>query len=137
MSILPAEKKAVYTKHRARKHELILSGWSPDYPDPHSNADAFASNPDNRDEAKLTGVLAWRNAWDMPDITEMTAGARTELDLDKRKQMYLNIQREVQKRGPFIIMFQRANMIARRDNVEGFVSGPLFDQTYYRNVTKK
>jgi len=136
VNILPAEKKAVYTKHRARKHELILSGWSPDYPDPHSNADAFASNPDNRDEAKLTGVLAWRNAWDAPDITAMTAAARTELDLDKRRQMYLDIQREVQKRGPFVLMFQRVNQVARRDNVKGFVSGPLFDQTYYRNVTK-
>ncbi len=136
VNILPAEKKAVYTKHRARKHELILSGWSPDYADPHSNADAFASNPDNRDEAKLTGVLAWRNGWDMPDITEMTAGARTELDLAKRQQMYLDIQREVQKRGPFNIMFQRVNQVARRDNVKGFVSGPLFDQTYYPNVTK-
>lgn len=137
VNILPAEKKAVYTKHRARTHELILSGWSPDYADPHSNADAFASNPDNRDEAKLTGVLAWRNGWDMPDITEMTAGARTELDLEKRKQMYLDIQREVQKRGPFNIMFQRVNQVAMRDNVEGFVAGPLFDQTYYRNVVKK
>lgn len=136
VDILPAEKKAVYTKHRARKHELILSGWSPDYADPHSNADAFASNPDNRDEAKLTGVLAWRNGWDMPDITEMTAGARVELDLDKRKQMYLDIQRAVQKRGPFIIMFQGINQVARRDNVKGFVAGPLFDQTYYRNVVK-
>jgi len=136
VDILPAEKKAVYTKHRARKHELILSGWSPDYADPHSNADAFASNPDNSDEAKLTGVLAWRNAWDMPDITKMTAAARTELDLDKRKQMYLDIQREVQQRGPFNIMFQKVNQIARRDNVHGFVAGPLFDQTYYRNVTK-
>jgi peptide/nickel transport system substrate-binding protein len=136
VNILPAEKKAVYTKHRARKHELILSGWSPDYADPHSNADAFASNPDNRDEAKLTGVLAWRNGWDMPDITEMTAGARTELDLAKREQMYLDIQREVQNRGPFNIMFQQVNQVARRDNVEGFVAGPLFDQTYYRNVTK-
>jgi peptide/nickel transport system substrate-binding protein len=136
VNILPAEKKAVYTKHRARKHELILSGWSPDYADPHSNADAFASNPDNSDEAKLTGVLAWRNAWDMPDITAMTAAARTELDLDKRKQMYLEIQREVQKRGAFNIMFQKVNQVARRDNVQGFVAGPLFDQTYYRNVTK-
>jgi len=136
VNILPAEKKAVYTKHRARKHELILSGWSPDYADPHSNADAFASNPDNSDEAKLTGVLAWRNAWDMPDITATTAAARTELDLDKRKQMYLDIQREVQKRGAFNIMFQKVNQVARRDNVQGFVAGPLFDQTYYRNVTK-
>ncbi|MEM7222260.1 MAG: ABC transporter substrate-binding protein [Pseudomonadota bacterium] len=136
VTILPAEKKAVYTKHRARQHELILSGWSPDYADPHSNADAFASNPDNSDEAKLTGVLAWRNGWEMPDITAETAKARTELDLETRKNMYLDLQRKVQARGPFNIMFQQVNQVAKRDNVDGFVAGPLFDQTYYRNVTK-
>lgn len=136
VNILPAEKKAVYTKHRARKHELILSGWSPDYPDPHSNADAFASNPDNSDEAKLTGVLAWRNAWEAPDVTAMTAQARQEIDADKREQLYRDLQRAVQKRGPFTILFQGVNQVARADNVEGFVAGALFDQTYYRNVTK-
>ncbi len=49
--------------YRARKHELILEAWGPDYPDPQTNASTFASNPDNSDEAKLTGVLAWRNGF--------------------------------------------------------------------------
>ena len=53
----------LWPRYRAREHELILAPWSPDYVDPHSNADAFARNPDNRPEANLTGVLAWRNAW--------------------------------------------------------------------------
>ena len=57
-----SEGKTLWPKYRARKHEIIVARWSPDYVDPHSNADAFAHNPDNRLEAKLTGVLAWRNA---------------------------------------------------------------------------
>ena len=137
VNILPAERKAVYTKHRARTHELILSGWGPDYIDPHSNADSFASNPDNRDEAKLTGQLAWRNGWDMPDVTAMTAAARQETDPDKRKAMYLDIQRRVQADSPFIIMFQGAELNVLRDNMSGFVSGPNFDLVFYRNVTKQ
>jgi peptide/nickel transport system substrate-binding protein len=136
VELLPAEKKAVYTKHRARKHQLILTGWSPDYLDPHSNADAFASNPDNSDEANLTGVLAWRNAWDIPELTKETAAAKTELDLEKRKEMYLDLQRKVQEAGPFIIMFQQTEQVAARKNHKGFVSGPSFDLVYYRLIEK-
>lgn len=136
VNILPAEKKAVYTKHRARQHQMILTHWSPDYLDPHSNADAFASNPDNSDEAKLTGVIAWRGSWDTPDNTAMTAEAKKELDSDKRKDMYLQLQRNVQADSPFIFMFQEISQAVLRNNVEGFVSGPSFDLVFYRNVTK-
>ncbi len=41
-----------------------------DYQDPHTNADTFARNPDNSDDA-ATRPLAWRNARDiatMPGI---------------------------------------------------------------------
>ena len=50
-------------------------GERPDYLDPHSNADAFSSNPDNSDEARLTGVIAWRGAWETPENTALTAAA--------------------------------------------------------------
>jgi peptide/nickel transport system substrate-binding protein len=122
--------------YRARKHEIILARWSPDYVDPHSNADAFAHNPDNRMEAKLTGVLAWRNAWADPAINDLTVRARNELDLDKREQLYLELQRKMQTVGPFTVMFQQNEQNARRKNVQGFVSGSNFDLVFYRNVTK-
>jgi peptide/nickel transport system substrate-binding protein len=60
-NIVTLEGKTLWPKYRAREHDIILARWSPDYVDPHSNADAFAHNPDNRLEAKLTGVLAWRS----------------------------------------------------------------------------
>jgi hypothetical protein len=37
---------------------------------------------------------------------------------------------------PFAIMFQQNEQTARRNNVEGFVSGSNFDLVFYRNVTK-
>jgi peptide/nickel transport system substrate-binding protein len=135
--ILQAEKKAVYTKHRARQHQMILTHWSPDYLDPHSNADAFASNPDNRDEAKLTGVIAWRGAWEAAATTSVTADAKTELDLGKREGMYLALQRSVQMDSPFIFLFQNVAQTAIRANVSNFVSGPTFDTVFFRNVSKK
>lgn len=134
--IVTQEGKTLWPKYRARKHELILARWSPDYVDPHSNADAFAHNPDNRAEAKLTGVLAWRNAWAKDDINKLAVEARNETDLNRRKELYLELQKRLQTEGPFVILFQQNEQVARRNNVEGFVSGSNFDLVFYRNVTK-
>lgn len=134
--IVPQDGSALWPKYRARRHGLILARWSPDYVDPHSNADSFALNPDNRLEAKLTGVLAWRNAWADPGINALTVAARNEVDLERRAALYNALQRLHQRVSPFAIMFQQNEQVARHKNVEGFVSGSNFDLVFYRNVTK-
>ncbi len=133
--IIPGEQKQVITKYRARNHDIVLLYWSPDYMDPHSNADSFARNPDNADDAK-SKPLAWRNAWDIPEITKQTDAAARERDPEKRKGMYLDLQKKLQEDGPFVIMFQSTELVARRGTVSGFVSGPTYDVVYYRLVTK-
>jgi hypothetical protein len=35
-----------------------------------------------------------------------------------------------------VFMFQNVSQAALRSNVEGFISGPSFDQVFYRDVTK-
>ena len=136
-NIVTLEGKTLWPKYRAREHEIILARWSPDYVDPHSNADAFAHNPDNRAEAKLTGVLAWRNAWADEASNQLAVKARNELDLDQRREQYLELQAMLQKTGPYVILFQQNEQVARRTNLEGFVSGSNFDLVFYRNVTKR
>jgi peptide/nickel transport system substrate-binding protein len=135
VNIIPGEQKQVITKYRARGHQMVLLYWAPDYMDPHSNADSFARNPDNSDDAK-SKPLAWRNAWDIPDITKETDAAVRERDPEKRKDMYLALQKKLQEDSPFIVLFQNTEQIARYKNVNGFVSGPTFDVVYYRKVTK-
>ena len=135
VEIVPGEQKQVITKYRARNHDIVLLYWSPDYMDPHSNADSFARNPDNSDDAK-SKPLAWRNAWDIPEITKETDAAARERDAEKRKQMYLDLQKKLQDDGPFVIMFQSTEQVARRGGVSGFVSGPTYDTVYYRLVSK-
>ncbi len=135
-NIVTLEGKTLWPKYRAREHDIMLARWSPDYVDPHSNADAFAHNPDNRLEAKLTGVLAWRNAWADDASNMLAVKARNELDLAKREKQYLELQAMLQKKGPFVIMFQQNEQVARRTNLKGFVSGSNFDLVFYRNVTK-
>lgn len=136
VEIVPQDGSALWPKYRARRHELILARWGPDYLDPHSNADSFAHNPDNREEAKLTGKLAWRNAWADPGVNALTEAASQETDLDRRRKLYNALQRLHQRVSPFAVMFQQNEVVARDADVEGFVSGPSFDLVFYDTVTK-
>jgi peptide/nickel transport system substrate-binding protein len=103
--------------------------------DPHTNADSFARNTDNSDTPK-SKPLAWRNSWDIPEISKMTDAAVRERDMTKREQMYKDLQKKVMDEGPFIIMFQETKQLAERANVKGFVMGPSADVTYYNLTTK-
>ena len=62
--------------------------------------------------------------------------ARNELDLGKREQLYLDLQRQLQHDSPYAILFQQNEQVARRSNLQGFVSGSNFDLVFYRLVTK-
>ena len=135
VTIVPAEQKTVLTKYRARQHQMLLINWGPDYMDPHTNADSFARNPDNSDAPK-SKPLAWRNSWDIPEITKMTDAAVRERDAAKREQEYKDLQKKVMDEGPFIIMFQDTQQLATRVNVKNFVMGPSSDVVYYNLTTK-
>lgn len=136
IEIVPGDGKQVLTKYRARNHELMIQQWGADYQDPHSNAETFASNPDNSDNAK-SKPLAWRNAWDIPELTKKTAAAVEERDATKRAQIYQDLQRSVLADSPFVIMFQQTEMIAERKSVNGLVWGPSFDTNFYWKAEKK
>ena len=133
VTVVLGEQNKVLTKYRARQHQMLLVNWGPDYMDPHTNADSFARNPDNSDGAK-SKPLAWRNSWDIPEISKMTDAAVRERDPIKREQMYKDLQRKVMEEGPFIIMFQETKQLARRSNVKNFIMGSSSDVIYY-NLT--
>ncbi len=135
LELIPGDGGQTLTKYRAREHDIYIGQWGPDYQDPNTNADAFASNADNSDDA-ASKPLAWRNAWDIPELTEKTRAAVLETDGEKRAEMYDEIQREVMETGPFVIMFQEIEVAAMRDNVNGFIIGPSFDANQYGAATK-
>ncbi len=128
--------KQILGIYRARKHDIYLGAWGPDYPDPNTNASTFAMNPDNRDEAGLTGILAWRNAWDIPEMTRETVAAMVEPDRARRAQMYEKIQREHQKVSPFAIMFQKIEQTGRSKKVRNLSLGGAITAVSYWVVTK-
>ena len=135
MELIPGDGQQTLSKYRARNHDIYIGRWGPDYQDPHTNADTFARNPDNADDA-ASQPLAWRNSWDIPEMTAKADAAVLEADADARAQMYLDIQAEHQQTSPFVIMFQEIEVLARRKNVEGFIIGPSFNDNSFKQVTK-
>ncbi len=135
LELIPGDGQQTLEKYRARNHDIYIGRWGPDYQDPHTNADTFARNPDNSDEA-ASKPLAWRNSWDIPEMTAKADAAVLEPDAARRAEMYLELQREHQQTSPFVIMFQEIEVMGRRSNVEGFIVGPSFNDNSFRYVTK-
>lgn len=135
--ILPGTGAQVITKYRERSHQAMLLYWGPDFMDPHSNAKAFAYNPDNSDD-NYQATTTWRNAWAVPDeMNEQTMAAMSESDSEVRLDMYRDLQAKVQKDSPIVIMFQASYEVAMGADVSGYVNGATSDFVYYRLVEKE
>lgn len=128
--------KAILTRYRARELDMYIGVWGPDYPDPQTNAGTFAFNPDNSDEIKATGLLAYRNAWDPGSMNDQVLAAVIEVDVDKRRQMYEDLQREFLQKAPFAIMFQKIEQTGRQASVQNFNIGGAITAVSYWPVTK-
>ena len=135
MEIIPGDGKQTLTKYRARTHDIYIGQWGADYWDPHTNADTFARNPDNADDAKAK-PLAWRNAWTIPELTKKTDAAVLERDAGKRKALYEEIQAEFRRTSPFVMLYQQTEVAAFRGDVQGLKLGPTSDTTYMFKVAK-
>jgi peptide/nickel transport system substrate-binding protein len=135
VSIQAGEEKQVWTRYRTRQHEMLLIEWSPDYLDPHSNAETFARNTDNTNSSKARTV-AWRNNWSDLKLSGQVDTAVGERDAAKRQVIYEELQKEVLADGPYLIMFQPVVQVARRKQVQNFIFGPYWDLVFYREVAK-
>ncbi|RWK26346.1 ABC transporter substrate-binding protein [Mesorhizobium sp. M1C.F.Ca.ET.193.01.1.1] len=136
LEIIPGDGKQTLTKYRARNHDIYIGNWGQDYFDPNSNAQTFASNPDNSDAAKIK-TLAWRNAWDIPDLTKETEAALLEKDSAKRADMYKDLQKKILDTSPFVVIHQQLEVAGLRKNLKGFALGPSFDTNFVGAVSKE
>ena len=135
LEIRPADGKQVLTRYRARRHDMYLGYWGPDYMDPHSNAAAFVRNLNNSDGAN-DRTLAWRNSWDIPQLSRLTDAATLIRDPSARAAAYTELQRIVQNDSPFIVLFQERALVAARDYLKGLEIGLTSDQIRYENIMK-
>jgi peptide/nickel transport system substrate-binding protein len=135
LELIPGDGKQTLTKYRARAHDIYIGEWGPDYLDPHTNAETFAINENNGDDA-TSKTLAWRNAWDIPEMSKVTKANVLEPDAAKRAAVYGELQREHQKVSPFVIMFQKIEVSTNRKGVKGWVIGPSSDTNFYAPISK-
>ncbi|MGQ3213042.1 MAG: ABC transporter substrate-binding protein [Shinella sp.] len=136
IEIIPGDGKQTLTKYRARNHDLYIGQWGMDYWDPNSNGEAFTSNPDNGDDASVK-TLAWRNAWDIPELTAESKAALLERDNAKRAAMYEKLQQQALETSPFVMIFQQIEVAGVRGNVKGYTLGPSFDSNPLAPVSKE
>ena len=136
LEIIPGDGKQTLTKYRARNHDIYIGNWGQDYFDPNSNAQTFASNPDNSDAGKIK-TLSWRNSWDIPELTKKTEAALLERNADKRAQMYQELEKAVLDTGPFVIIHQQLEVAGLRGNLKDFKLGPSFDTNFVGPVSKQ
>jgi peptide/nickel transport system substrate-binding protein len=136
VEIIPGDNKQTLAKYRARLHDIYIGEWSADYIDPHSNAQGYAWNPDNSDKSSYK-MLAWRNSWDIPDLTKQTNAALAESSTTKRAQLYQTMQKDMLAHSPFVIMFQQVSQVAMRPGVSGLEVGPINDLVSYLHVKKQ
>ncbi len=135
VQLLPGEQKQVITKTRARTHQLAMLVWGSDYFDPNSNAQAFCADPDDSDTSKLK-ILAWRSHFKNAQLTKQAEDAATEVDPEKRLEIYKAMQEEFWDVSPFAMMLQQNAVATMRKAITGLRIGPMPDYTKYAAIRK-
>jgi peptide/nickel transport system substrate-binding protein len=98
--------------YRARKHEMAMTLWVPDFPDPDANVTPFAD--------AAAHSLAWRNHWDAPDIAALVREAATTQNGATRTRLYRTIIERVQHEGPYVVLYQPSRLFGVHRSVTGF-----------------
>jgi peptide/nickel transport system substrate-binding protein len=122
---------------RDRKFEVYMGNSGARLPDPFATATHYAYNPDNSDEAKLSGYYMWRTAWYVPEFTEMVDQSKREPDAKKRAQLFADLQSQYREKNPsLVVFFQRTDPYVIRSNVQGYHGHPTWS-TRWHDVTKQ
>ncbi|MGC9018615.1 MAG: ABC transporter substrate-binding protein [Candidatus Bipolaricaulaceae bacterium] len=125
-----------YELYRAQKHTFLVAGWGVDYADPDALAKPFAHCCTTGPEAPVR-QLAWRNMYVDCETTALVEAAAKELDPNKRRAMYEEIQRRLLHNGPYVILYYPLNQVVTRDVVKGLVLNPMLSFTEFWPVGKK
>ncbi len=110
ITLMPASE--MYAKYRQQGHQMILAGWGIDYPDPDALAKPFANY--------RVKQLAWRNMWYDDYAADLAEKAGSELDEQKREQLYKELQEYWINNSPFAMLYQPIQFWVVRDEVVGF-----------------
>ena len=103
--------------YRAQNHQMVLAGWSPDFPDPDGNATPWADYN--------ARSLAWRNSYNDEVAAKLARQAALEPDPAKRKALYKILTEKVLREGPYVVLYQPSLPIGLSAKVDGFTKNPM------------
>lgn len=126
----------IIAAHRARDFDLLMPQTGAYMPNVLGSMEQFSSNPDNSLEANNAGNFVWRSAWDIPELTAITAQAAMEPDAKKRGELYVQMQEMFVAQKPAVLpLFERYEPIVLSKRVQGYVGHPS-QTTRLDGVTK-
>ncbi len=127
---LTVEKKSdgdLFPRYRSRNFDIVLVSWAALYPDADAMVSRLAWDPDVSLESKLSHFPTWRAAWEDPWFNDMTLKGRTEQDPEKRKAIYVELQRRWLHEAPFVFLFQNYRRVGVSSAVKSLPQNPYTD----------
>jgi peptide/nickel transport system substrate-binding protein len=126
----------IIAAHRARDFDLLIPQTGAYMPNVLGSMEQFSSNPDNSLEANNAGNFVWRSAWDIPELTKLTAKASLEPDAKKRGELYVEMQKMFVDLKPAVLpLFERFEPIVINARVQNYIGHPN-QTTRLEGVTK-
>ena len=112
----------VYGPMRERTFEMIVGrGGGGQEPHPHSNMQALVINPDNSDDAGLSGLIGWRTSFYNEDLNNLALSALVERDPAAQEQMYEDVQLMYEELVPALQPISAVvDTVVFRSDVEGY-----------------
>lgn len=128
VEILPGDGGQVYGSMRKRDFEMLVGRSGGGFiPDPHDTLQGDAYNPDNSDEAQLTGQLAWRASWYFPEVNALIEQGLVENDRAKREKIYQDVQHLIDEISSFKFpISQRLDPLAVNKRVQNYRGDPTW-----------
>lgn len=136
VKIITGTGEQVYGPMRERNFQMIIGRSGGQVP--HADADLrlLAYNADNRQEAKLSGILSWRVSFQDQKLNQMIDAALLEPDAARQMQAYRDIEAYyIDAVVPILPISQVSDAVAYRADIKGLVIHPLW-QTQLATVGK-
>lgn len=127
VNIVQLEAATATQKYRNFETDIALRGWTNDICDPSQLVD-YACVYDN--------IKCFYTGWKNDEVEKLAKQGKTELDPEKRKEIYFKIQELFAKDTPLIYLFYVPYPVAMQKNITGFVQTPLGNYRF-ENLEKK
>jgi peptide/nickel transport system substrate-binding protein len=113
--------KDYLVNYRNYMYPFFLIGWSADYADPHNFIFNFMHSQ---------GILGKYIHYNNPEIDQLCEKGIQVVTSTERKSIYEKLQHAWYENAIGILLYQQVNFRAYRDDINGFVLNPIFDDEW-------